>query len=390
MLEVSRWMRFKQRIRIELHYLFTLRSTDRLWQMPVAAALAIGLPLLVGVYFGRLDYGLVSSLGGLVFLYVPETPLYHRMLKLMACAFGMTACYTLGLISQFFPVFMVPSLIFISVLATMVSRFYGLGPPGSLFFITAAGIAAFTPMDGRSVPLMVGLFSMGTILACAIAFFYSVNVLRIRAPHHVLPWPRPTFGFVVFDAVVIGFFIGLSLAVAQLLQLEKPYWVPLSCLAVIQGASVRDIWDKQLHRVLGTAIGMLLAWFLLEQPLNQWSIALIMMLLAFLIEFMVVRHYVVAAIFFTPLTILIAEAAALGGTSVDTLIEARFYDTVLGCLFGLLGGICIHSKRFRRKAGKQLRRIIPKRWLNNLAADEAEIEDLPANKHNAKTTPDNK
>ncbi|SMQ79874.1 Fusaric acid resistance protein-like [Pseudidiomarina planktonica] len=383
-------MRLKQRIRIELHYLLTFHSTDRLWQMPVAAALAIGLPLLVGVYFGRLDYGLVSSLGGLVFLYVPETPLYHRMLKLMACAFGMTACYTLGLISQFFPVFMVPSLIFISVLATMVSRFYGLGPPGSLFFITAAGIAAYTPMDGRSVPLMIGLFSMGTILACAIAFFYSVNVLRIRAPHRVLPWPRPTFGFVVFDAVVIGFFIGLSLAVAQLLQLEKPYWVPLSCLAVIQGASVRDIWDKQLHRVLGTAIGMLLAWFLLEQPLNQWSIALVMMLLAFLIEFMVVRHYVVAAIFFTPLTILIAEAASLGETSVDTLIEARFYDTLLGCLFGLLGGICIHSKRFRLKAGKQLRRIIPNRWLNNLAADEAEIEDLSASKHKAKTTPDNK
>lgn len=390
MTEVSRWMRFKQRIRIELHYLFTFRSTDRLWQMPVAAALAIGLPLLVGVYFGRLDYGLVSSLGGLVFLYVPETPLYHRMLKLMACAFGMTACYTLGLISQFFPVFMVPSLIFISVLATMVSRFYGLGPPGSLFFITAAGIAAYTPMDGRSVPLMVGLFSMGTILACTIAFFYSVNVLRIRPPHHVLPWPQPTFGFVVFDAVIIGLFIGLSLAVAQLLQLEKAYWVPLSCLAVIQGISVRAIWDKQLHRVIGTGVGLLLAWFLLGLPLGPWGIALIMMLLAFLIEFMVVRHYAVAAIFFTPLTILLAEAAALGDISVDTLIEARFYDTVLGCLFGLLGGICIHSKRFRRKAGHQLRRIIPNRWLSNLAADEAHPDELPTEPNKTRTRPNNK
>jgi hypothetical protein len=100
--------------------------------MPFAAALATGLPLLVGAYFDRLSYGLVSSLGGLVFLYLPDTPLYHRMVTLMACAFAMTACYTLGVMSHFFPLLMMPVLIFIAILVTMVCRFYALGPPGSL------------------------------------------------------------------------------------------------------------------------------------------------------------------------------------------------------------------------------------------------------------------
>ena len=76
--------------------------------MPFAAALATGLPLCVGAWFDRLDYGLVSSLGGLVFLYLPATPLSHRMVTLMACAFGMLACYTLGLMSHFWPWTMVP------------------------------------------------------------------------------------------------------------------------------------------------------------------------------------------------------------------------------------------------------------------------------------------
>lgn len=34
-----------------------------------------------------------------------------------------------------------------------------------------------------------------------------------------------------FDAVVIGAFVGLSLLLAQMLALQRPYWVPVSCLA---------------------------------------------------------------------------------------------------------------------------------------------------------------
>ena len=86
------WLALRKALRTEWQHLTTINRSDRLWQMPFAAALATGLPLLVGAGFDRLDYGLISSLGGLVFLYTPNTPLYHRMVSLMACAFAMTAC----------------------------------------------------------------------------------------------------------------------------------------------------------------------------------------------------------------------------------------------------------------------------------------------------------
>lgn len=135
-----RWIELKTLMRAELHHLAAIHPSDRLWQMPFAAALATGLPLLVGAYFDHLEYGLISSLGGLVFLYLPKTPLYHRMVTIMACAFAMTACYTLGVISQVSPLLMMPVLIFTTILVTMLSRFYALGMPGSLFFIMAAAI----------------------------------------------------------------------------------------------------------------------------------------------------------------------------------------------------------------------------------------------------------
>jgi uncharacterized membrane protein YccC len=97
------------------------------------------------------------------------------------------------------------------------------------------------------------------------------------------------------------------------------------------------------------------------KALNQWSISLIMMLLAFVIETAVVRHYACAAIFITPFTILLVEAATLGHDSPSPLMQARFFDTVLGCLVGLAGGVCLHSPRFRNVVGRQMRRLIPSR-----------------------------
>lgn len=358
---LSRWRKLQLLMLEELRHLTTIQASDRLWQMPFAAALASGLPLLVGAYFNHLDYGLVSSLGGLVFLYMPNTPLYHRMVSVMASAFGMVACYALGLMSHFFAPVMMPVLVFTAIVVTMVCRFYGLGPPGSLFYIMTTSIGAYSPVDPPQLPLMVGLFTMGGLLACLIGLIYSVYILRIQTPKPVTPLPPPTFDFVVFDSVVIGVFVGISLAAAQLLQLEKAYWVPVSCLAVIQGTSLRAVWNKQLHRVIGTGIGLLVSWALLLLPLDKWSISLTMMALTFVIEFAVVRHYAFAVIFITPLTILLVEAATLGNGSISALIQARFFDTVLGCLVGLAGGICLHSTCFRDLVGSQIRRLMPTR-----------------------------
>ncbi len=363
MTRASRWSKLRALMREELRQLTVIQASDRAWQMPVAAALASGLPLLAGAAVDRLGDGLVASLGGLVFLHLPGTPLYHRMIWLMACAFGMIACYALGVLSHFFPLAMMPALTFTAILVMMVCRFYGMGPPGGLFFIMAASIGAYSPGELAQLPQKVGLIALGTLQASLIGFLYSVYILRRHAPKPVVPLPQPTFDFVVFDAVVIGAFVGISLAVAQLLQLQKPYWVPVSCLAVIQGASLRAVWTRQLHRVIGTSIGLLLSWLLLLLPLDRWSISLTMMALTFVIESIVVRHYALAAVFITPLTILLADAATLGHGSPQALIGARFIDTLLGCLVGLIGGICLHSPRFRAAAAPGIRRLLRSRLL---------------------------
>lgn len=356
------WQRLMKVVETEWRHLTKVQASDRPWQMPFCAALATGLPLFIAAYFDRLDYGLIATLGGLVFLYTPDTPMHHRLVALMACAFGMSASYSLGVMAGFFPLLLVPMLTFIAILVTMVCRYYTVPPPGGLFFIMAAAIGAYSASDPLQVPLQVGLITMGTLLACLIAFFYSLYILRIRAPR---PAPRRhrrgIFDYVVFDSVVIGVAVGVSLLLAQLLQLERPYWVPVSCLAVIQGASLRAAWNRQTHRIVGTAVGLLVAWGLMSLPLDKWSIALTVTALAFIIEVMVVRHYGTAAVFITPLTIFLADAAHFGLSSPNAIIVARFYDTVLGCVVGMIGAICLHDERFRAALSRPLKYLAPAR-----------------------------
>jgi uncharacterized membrane protein YccC len=342
----------------EWRLLFTVRPSDRPWQMPIAAAMASGLPLFVGVWFGHLDYGLVSSLGGQVFLHLPPTPLHHRMAGLMALAFTMTACYALGAIAHHLPLATVPLVFVLTTLVTMLCRFYRVAPPGPLFFVMAAVIAVYTPMPVPEIPRMVGLLAMGTILATVIAFLYSLHTLRNR-PAEPIPAPDDGFDHVILEPLIIGASVGVAMAIALGLQMDRAYWVPISCLAVIQGASLRAVWTRQFHRILGTALGLVLTTAILSLPLEPWSIAAVMMTLTFFIEIAIVRHYAFAAILITPLTVLLADAAILGhGHGLPTgLIAARFVDICLGSVLGLAGAVVLYSPRCRTVVGDAARRF---------------------------------
>lgn len=348
-------------LRREWQQLLQFNRSDRRWQMPFCAALASGLPLMVGLYFDHLDYGLVSSLGGLVFIYTASTPLAHRMMMLMACAFGMSACYALGIMSHLVTWLQVPVLTVMTILVAMLCRVYAIGPPRGLFFMMAAAIGAFTPVDLLELPLRVGLFTMGCLLACLIAFFFSLHALRLQAPQPVAPLPAPNFDAMVTDPVVTGLSLGGSLLLALALQLDRPYWVAVTCITVIQGASLRAIWNRQIQRIAGTGLGLLLATALLTLPLPPWGFPLIIIALTFLVESLIVRHYGLAVVFITPMTLLLAEASHLGQGSAGSLLQARLIDTVVGSVVGLLGGVVLHTPSLRGAVSRALRHLTPAR-----------------------------
>ena len=115
----------------------------------------------------------------------------------------------------------------------------------------------------------------------------------------------------------------------------------------MQNMSMRAVWNKQVHRILGTVAGMALAWVLLRLEPGPWEICVLIMLLTFVTEFLVVRHYGLAVIFITPMTILLAEAGAGMNLPAQNIIQARVQDIVLGSVIGMIGGVFLHNARLR-------------------------------------------
>lgn len=348
--------------RREWREFITINPSDRPWQLPLAVAVAAGMPMLLGAWLGNMSYAALASIGAMTIVYIPRTRLDHRMVTMMAAAFGMIACYALGQLSHLIPVARAPILMLVAVLVTMACRYYRVVPPGSLFFIMATAIGAYTPGEMAVLPAKLGAFALGTIGAVAVAFIYNVHILRLREPLPISPPPDDVLDTVVIDSLLIGLFVGLALGAAQLLAIDKPYWAPVSCLAVIQGASLRAVWNRQTHRIIGTMIGLGVTWLLVSYAADPWEVAIAITLLTFCIETAIVRHYAFAAIFITPLTILLAEASTLGAP-VDSgaLITARFADTVVGSLIGMAGGICLHNAPLREKLRRWLRPLGPRR-----------------------------
>ncbi|UYQ95178.1 FUSC family protein [Chitinophaga horti] len=345
----------RQIILQEIKTLFELKKTERLWHIPVLASLCVGIPMLAGWYFGRLDYGLLACMGGLVILYLNAGTVAERMITLVACSFGFMASYAIGISFSFNPLL---STLFIGAFAMgvhWVTSYFRLPPPNSFFFIMLAAIGSCAPFHLHTIPNRVGLIGMGTMFACTLAFFYSLYITKRIPAKKPAPLVRKEPYSDTVKSLIVGVFAGISILVPQLLQLDNPYWVPISSMAVMQGVDVRHVWQRSFQRILGTFAGMGLTWALLLFHFNALGICIAILVLQFLVEMLIVRHYALTVFFITPMTVFLAEAGSAMTQDPRVLVELRVLDIVIGSLIGAVGGWFLHHRAIQEQTRRRLR-----------------------------------
>lgn len=348
-----------QRLMREFGALFRFNRSNRPWHLPVVASICVGIPLLIGAGFGRPDFGILSCVGALVILYLPQASISKRMVTLVVSSFGFSVCFAVGVSTSFHPILAAVSLGVVAMLATAICRFYFVPPPGSFFFILIASIATTIPFDLMMIPTRVGLVALGGMLSCLLAFFYSLCLVRSLSTAPSAQLIERNNYSIILQSLTIGLFVGGSYLLAEWMALDNPYWVPISCAAIMQGASFRAVWHRQVHRIAGTVVGMVLAWMLFAIQLDAWRLAVIVMGLNLIVETLVVRNYGLAVIFITPMTVLLAEPMS-GALSTDLLVRARLFDIILGSVIGLVGGWVMHHPQLFQHLERQLKRMIEK------------------------------
>lgn len=317
-------------------------ASPRGWPLPLAAACASAAPLLAGAALGRATDGATAALGGLAFLYLPDASVARRAARWMACAAALWACFVAGVAARVLPGGTVLAPLLVAAAATAACRRAAVAPPGSVFFVMAAAIGVHVPAGASGLPAHALAFGAGIAWAGAVA---AVYLRSTAATHRATPPVAADQPVQWHEVLAVAAAIGTAGALAEALRLDRPYWATVSCVAVMQGSTLRAVWDRQLHRVLGTVAGLVLAWALLALPLSPLTRPLPVFVLAFATEVLIVRHYGLAVICVTPLAILMSEAAAPMAATPGAVLRARLLDTMLGCAVGLLAAWAMHHVR---------------------------------------------
>ncbi|MFC3160721.1 Fusaric acid resistance protein-like [Chryseobacterium arachidis] len=336
-------------------YLLEFKQTERKWHFPFLAALCIGSCLFIGYFLGKPNYGALSSLGALTILYFTSAPITQRMIHLAICAFGIIFSFTISSFFGFNIYFAAFSVGIISFLAHFISSYFKIPPPGNFFFIMVAAMASTYEFDLELIPTRVGLVAMGAILSCSLAFLYSVFIEKSK----VVTVPRRAFSkrrYTKFvESTIIGFFMALTLIIGHLLQFENTYWISIAAVAIIQGRNFEHVRQRNMHRILGTFIGIGFAWLILLFEPEKIVMIIIITILQFFVELLVVRNYGFAVVFITPLTLLLAETGSEIHHNVENLMHARLIDTIIGSLIGLAAGFFLHHQQIINNLEKNIR-----------------------------------
>lgn len=342
----------------EIKSFFELKKSKRSRHIPFLASLCVAIPLFLALYFDNFAKGLMASLGGLVILYYqPNLSFGSRMLTLLICSLGFTFSLGIGLSFSFNPYVSAVVLGFFAMGIHLVTTYFKIKPPGNFFFIMIASMASCQSYNLEMIPEKIGFLFLGTMLACFLALCHGLLTIKKEQTTEIFTIQIKKGKFVsLIDSIVIGIFIAISLIIGHLLEMKNPYWIPISCLAILQGISKQHVWERMLHRIIGTFIGIGLCWFILLFCNTPLSICIAIFMLQYLVEVLIVKNYALAIIFITPMTILLAEIGSSFTANTQIIVSVRFLDITIGSVLGALGGWIIYNQRFKYKATQQLRK----------------------------------
>lgn len=340
----------------ESRMLLEFKESSKPWHSALIAAACAGIPLFCGYFMQQPTAGILACTGGLVILYLPEGSFATRLITLLICSAGFILSFAAGLFLDFSVLLSSFALSLFAFGANLLTNYFRVKAPGSYLFVMLTAIAIYMPHEG-DMTRRLGLLTAGCLLACVLAAIYLLIFYKTISFTSVITEPRKSMARNFAESGMLALFVGLSLNFASLFHLQKPYWITISCAAVMQGTDVRHVWQRSFQRTLGTMAGLALAWLLLTFHFGLVSIFIAITLLQFAASLFSSRHYALVVICFTPVAIFLAEAGSMMQVDANKLILARLLDTLIGCTLGAIGGWLLHLQ-LRKKGEVKKEKII--------------------------------
>lgn len=305
------------------------------------AAVSVLVPLLVLDVTGHLEWTMYAAFGAFTSLYGRERVDAHRVrLQLIAGAW-MTGCVTVGALiatSDHRSWLAVPITAVVATAAAYRSAVEGWHPPGSLFQVF--GIAAVAALPGVRADVVPALLvAAGSALFAVLVGNVGALVRRVRHTALLEPANPPIGGSATGAlryAVLAGLGVLIAGSIANTFDIGRPYWAMVSAVVPLAARALPAQVIRGVHRLVGTALGLLVAWPLLSLDMHGTAAILTAAVLQALAELIVGRNYALALAFITPLALLMGNI--VGPVPTGPLLADRAVETLIGVAVGVAIG----------------------------------------------------
>jgi Fusaric acid resistance protein-like len=320
------------------------------WE-PVRVGFSVLVPLLFLVAIDHVEWTLYATFGAFTSLYGRKRVDLPRAVRQGAAGLGMVVVVVLGVVvatSSAREWLAIPIAAVIAVVASYVSALHQLIPSGSLFQVFGFAAVASVPAEASDLVPAVVVVSMSALFAVLVG---GLDALVRRARHTAAHLPDEPIGGATSGlwlyAVQSGLGVAIAGAVATTSGVGRPYWAMVAAVVPLMAHDFGSQVVRGLHRVIGTFIGLGVAWLLLELDLPAAAVVAVVAALQLATELLVARNYALALVCITPLALLIVHLAA-PVVPIKDLLGDRGLETVIGVTIGLLVG---YATKPRRAAG---------------------------------------
>lgn len=336
------------KIEITVKDLLLIKETDDSLLRVFGAGITTGLMLFIGYFSGNMQIGTFGALGAFAFLYYLPIPTKFLMRRISKVGICIILGFFLGAVSTFVPWTIPITISVISLFGFIIFRILDAPKPGAFFVIMVSSMATGTSLDFIGILNATSYVVFGVIAAVIVASIVGImhrrligkdeqyNPLSFREKlDYALKNDSKLLLSSIHHAGIIFFatYIGMSLG------LGNPYWVTISCAAVLQGRELIIIFHRNVQRIIGGIIGLLLGILLFSLDLSVLSTIIIITVLNIFVEYCMVRNYGLANFFTNPLSLLLASLSS--GAFVNDLVSYRFAGLVLGSFIAFIGAAII-------------------------------------------------
>lgn len=327
---------------------------ERLGRMDIEAAVRASLcallPLALLVACGRGDLIVYTAFPAFTALYGRGERYRDRIVTLLAAGAAFLLVMALAMLAATVPLSGWQVTAVLAVLAAggvLVSERMQWIPFGATFFVFAFAVGSSVPVALEQIPARLGL-SVATVALCLVVGMAGLLLRRAPPPRRVpviarRAWPgfaplcevrrrpqawRDPVAWWVAGEVAVG--VVLAIVVVEALGFGHAYWAAVTVVACMPRPHSGRFVVKTAHRVVGTALGVLVAGALLGLQPPVWVLVLAVGALQFTTELFVARVYWLGNVFITPLALTVgylAQVSALAPLLVDRLV-----DTLIGGL----------------------------------------------------------